>query len=357
MNPISLTSSTCLMLCLTAAAAAADEQLEQALSLLDALDRASVTAHYESERLVDVIADLGTRLPMPLRLDEDALRRIGVTETDRVSLHLPQSTASSALSALATALGDQFDVPIYEVHAGQVVLTSTGGAALMALTDVYDVRDLLVDEHPVSMLRQADEEAGPPRTDGAELMLLICDHVDPDAWFELGGNRATISERDGVMLLTAPPTTHRKFRTVLQQLRRAFPTEVALDVAIIEIDVADHDQVTRRYDPGSVGLMPALRAAAGRTLWETSAIDAVGEPCRIESTVEGVAVELELRPELERETGQLRIGVTLATESGDDRRSLQTTTVLSTGRGGAVLEIPAAEPGETRRLLLLARRR
>ena len=34
-----------------------------------------------------------------------------------------------------------------------------------------------------------------PCTPGEELMLLITEHVDPDAWLEMGGSRALVTER------------------------------------------------------------------------------------------------------------------------------------------------------------------
>ena len=56
-------------------------------------------------------------------------------------------------------LGDEFERPRFEVHAGQVVLTTIAATELMRLTDAYDVRDLIADRGTLDRLR-ADEGGG-----------------------------------------------------------------------------------------------------------------------------------------------------------------------------------------------------
>jgi hypothetical protein len=173
-------------------------------------------------------------------------------------------------------LGDEFERPVWELHAGQVVITTRQGRERMRLVDVYDVRDLITEDGwapAAAQMKQAaekqdaeaeqngEEDLTPamniPETPGEELMMLIARHLDPDAWMAFGGMSADISERDGKLLVTAPARMHAGFRDVLMRLRSANPATIMLDAMILDIPRAEYDRLVRIH--GRAG-----RRSAGR---------------------------------------------------------------------------------------------
>jgi len=408
-------------------ASATSGGLEQALALLDEMDAATISVDYQNERLVNIVRDLDERAAISLRADWDALSGIGVHQRDEVTLRFYGAGLSTVLAALALQLGDEFERPIVEVYAGQIVLTTLGATTAMCLTDVYDVRDLLLDAAVLRSLRNeappvskealsvppaADEDAaaaeessdeapedeggsgsdtksrdvddspdapaaaGPPEfplpelappagqapprplTAGEELMTLIAEHVDPEAWLEYGGSRARIGERNGVVIVTAPATTHRKLRDVLRRLRRANPSGVTLEAAIVDLPREVFARLARRYELSSSALGRAIMLADDADLrWQATSVVALGDRLSAESEREGVAVKLALTPRFDRETGILRIEVEVRSSDGGDRRFVSTTVTIPLRQGGAAIELPGATAGPSVRLLVLIPRR
>ncbi|MHC4446762.1 MAG: hypothetical protein ACYSXF_03010, partial [Planctomycetota bacterium] len=139
-------ASLTIALMLAGGNAGASGELEQAIELLERLDAISLSANYEGEVLKVVVDDLNARIPVPIRADWEALKRLGVRRRDQVWLRLDPTSASTVLAGLALAQGDEFGRPTFESHAGQIVLTTVEATAAMRLVDVYDVRDLIADE-------------------------------------------------------------------------------------------------------------------------------------------------------------------------------------------------------------------
>ena len=79
-----------------------------------------------------------------------------------------------------------------------------------------------------------------------------------------------MSERDGVLLVSATPTTHRRFRDALRRLRYAYPSAVVLEAAVVELDEAALKRIERRREPGSVAFARELRAK-GKDIVEAAA--------------------------------------------------------------------------------------
>jgi hypothetical protein len=392
--------------------------LERALALLEEMDAIIVSVDYHGERIANVIEGLDAMSPIPIAADWEALRGMGVTEHDRVSLRLEQADLSTALAALAFQLGDEFGRPTIEIYEGRIILTTVGATMEMALLDVYDVRDLLRDSDVLEELRRerpAPEDAEPapdadpvpaggegdiaadedgedadedapeapelpgapgatnpfklplpdfqkleeamparPLTPGEELLALIAEHVDPEAWLEYGGSRARISERDGVLFVTAPPTTHRKFRDALRRLRQTNPSAVMIEAAIVDLPRDVFARLNRRYDAAGSALARAvLDAEEAVLLWQATSAVAMGDRLSAESEQKGVAVKLALTPRFDRETGILRIAIDVQSTAGDDRRSVTTTVTIPLRQGGSTIELPAAAAGESARLLVL----
>lgn len=389
----------------TAVAGGPDDagQLQAAIRQLDELDWVVLSVDYQDEPLERIMADLDQRMPVELRADWPALKRIGVRGHERVSFRLSNASAATVLAGLTLVLGDEFEHPIFEAHGGQIVLSTLAMTAAMQLVDVYDVRDLLADGRAVERLRaelplpappvspeasperpaEDARETGPQRepdsgsapqtqeageverllgdvpstrllSPGEELLRLISDHVDPEAWIQFGGSRAKISERNGVLMVTAPPTTHRRLREALRLLRLTIPSSISLDAAIVDLPAVRLTALGRRHQRGTAALAEAILAAAEATIrWRTVAVVSIGSVLEVESGWDDVVASLRLRPSFDVETGRLSLAVEASLRLDADHRRVSTTASFAHRRGGAVIELPPARPSDIRRLLVL----
>ncbi len=399
-----LAAGVVLSMAMAAGGPAHTGELQSAMRLLEELDTVMISVDYRDEPLERLVADLDERIPLSLRADWTALRRIGVRGHERVSFRLSNASAATVLVGLTLLLGDEFEQPIFEAHGGQMVLTTLDMTAAMQLVDVYDVRDLLVDGHALARLRDEirppetfpqeppDESADAPAqepgesgsrsestadaresnevgeaerllasppppgplTPGEELLRLISDHVDPQGWIQFGGSRARISERDGVLLVTAAPTTHRRLREALRLLRLTSPSSISLDAAIVDLPVEVFAALGRRHERGTAALGRAIATAAGATVrWRTVADVSIGHSLEVESGWGDVVATLRLEPSFDPKTGRLSVSVDASLRLDADHRRVSTTASFTYRGGAAVIELPPARASDTRRLLIL----
>lgn len=366
--------------------------IERAFAILDRLESTTITVEYTDEPVSSVLADLERLSEVPIRGDWDAMIRLGIDEDDELSFRMRDTDALTVLRALALTLGDEFERPIFEVHAGQVVLTSVEATKEMRLLDVYDVRDLLgqpdlietlrrerpplpieikeedetaepsdekpmefpVEVPPVDMPPLEVPQSSPPMSPGHELMLLLIDHVDPEAWLEYGGNLARIDERDGVLLVTAAPSVHRLMRDALRRLRRTNPSRVEIDISLVDLPRRQFELITQRFIRGSAAYLEALRRNhLGLELWKTSSVVAMTGLYEVDSIRDGISIHLELTPTRDSSRGLIMLEVGIETNHDDDERRVRTTLTFTQGLPGGVIELPAAHAEERIRLLLL----
>ncbi len=386
MTPFMLRTGRILTLLLAAATQAQTTPLDEAFTLLDQMSTTSLEVSYDEAPLREVLADLNDRSSIPARADWRTLDRLGVTPDAPISLHQRHGSISNLFSAIVLQLGDEFDRPTWEIHAGLVVLTSPEATAPMSLTDIYDIRSLLQDESTLQRLQseqpalqpppdpaeklsddspdqlenkesEESESAGfTPLTPGEELMRLISYHIDPDAWVEFGGTNAKISERNGLLFITAPPRTHRRFRHALDRLRQMNPTALSVEARIVDVPRTTVERLSRRYGKSSRRfVLSILREEKTLNIWRADLIVALDQKGEIETTDDETEFRLSLQPHQDAESGLLSLQINAQTKQGADQRQIKTEITLPTPDSIIVLELPPAHPEEdgTLRLLLI----
>lgn len=398
-----------ILLSVALAAATDTSELDAAMALLDRLDAASTSVEYREQKLGAVIEDLSQRLQVPVRSDWDSLVRLGIRPDDPVTFRVGVSKGAAILAGLALTMGDEYERPVFEAHAGQMVLTTQNVSAAMRVTGVYDVRDLLADaallaklsppasdhaddssaepsddrkpatsheppaiaprepadpppvggrrHHPAPNPPESPEitaEPPAPPTAGQRLFQIISDHVDPDAWMNFGGDRALVSEIDGVLIVTAPPTTHRRFREALSTLRAANAPGLSVDVRIIDVERPMIDRLKRQSPPNSSSYLAGLSdPAVGRVVWTASGEVAIGAGLDVETKADAILVRVKLQPSRNADAGTLTIEIEAHTRLGSDERSVRTTIALSPDQPGAAVELPGGDPKAPARMLVL----
>jgi hypothetical protein len=387
---------------LAAAPPVPDDELDRCLDLLDRIDRVSVSVDRNQSQLGELIDALDEQTDVPIRADWESLRRLGVRDYDEVELRLDRGPLSRVLAGVMLQLGDEFGRPTYEAFGGEIIITTKEATADMALTDIYDVRDLLADGHTLDELRDSappiptfedephdvdagegddgasgDPEADSPdettspssplalpeveadrsprqRTPGQELMILITEHVDPTAWLTAGGLTSRIDDRNGVVLVTAPSSTHRMFRDALRRLRLANPSMLRLEAAIADVPTQLLNRTVRRGDRDDAAAIRSLLEDPASTLvWRSASTVAIGETMAAESQRDATRVTISVTSHFDRTTGRLSLDVDASLLVPDDERSIHTTVVIPLRRGGVLLELAPTEPGERTRVLIL----
>ena len=360
--------------------------LADAMAVLDRVDAARISLDAHDEPLSQVILELGAQCGAPLRADWPALARLGVNPDTMLTLKVVPTSGLRAMSAVAVALGDEFERPVFEAHAGGMVFTTINGAAAMRLTGVYDVRDLLVDSALVKELREsapmlqpsgvepadvdADDQpgnageaaggAGPatgddrPLSPGEQLIMLVTDHIDPEAWANFGGDRSRISERDGVVILTAAPTIHRQLQAALDLLRKANPRNLVVEAAILDVPRGVYERISRVSGTSTAATSASFKSAPESVnLWRAAEPISLGGTLSTASSSKDTKVQVSISPHFDAEAGLLRIDVDASTNSNGDERHVKTTAALAGGASDTVVELPATGTPEFVRLLLL----
>lgn len=352
--------------------ARAGDDLVLSMEILDRLDALPAAVDVSDERLDAVLAAWSAQWSVPVLGDWDALAGIGIRPRDPVTFAIRDASASSALAGLSMALAKDFARPRFDVSEGRVVLTTIDGLGAMQVTDVYDVRGLLESDavlerlqrrRPVDPGRPEEEADAPPtnepgllppmepidpasvapRPRATELVDLIVEHVDPDLWVMFGGVAARVSERDGVLMISAPASTHRKIRQALRRLQATMPRNVTFDLAVIEVAGPVMEQLRRRHDANSDTLVrAALRHDDTIARWRTSAVVAIGRRLEVHTTKPDVDVALHVLPTFDASLGLLSLEIRLDAALSGTSTEMLTAVDLTMPYGGVLLDLGAA---------------
>jgi len=356
------------------------------LALLDALDDMMLSANYADVRLHELTADLSGRLGVPVLLDPDPLRTIGVREDARVTLHTGQIPASALLDSLMRELAAGLDRPVWEAHAGTVVLTSQKGTEALRSLVVYDVRDLVSDDglmreiqasRPAIEAPALDDEAAEEHTDddtraekkgegdipevesghdvsrSRELLMIIMEHIDPDAWIDMGGSRATVTDHNGVVIVTACASLHRRIRSALTRLRAIQAHALRIGVYVIDLDRSAFEALGKSFPHEGSLAVALLRHPQTLVRWQSQGTVAVGSALELHSASENSEVSVSVRATFDRPSGRLRADIRAMTAHGADKRSAETSVQFQLGESAAIIELAAAEPTETVRVVIV----
>ncbi|MFK7961675.1 MAG: hypothetical protein AB8G96_14255 [Phycisphaerales bacterium] len=186
------------------------------------------------------------------------------------------------------------------------------------------------------------------------LLASMLEHVDPEGWARSGGMRGRITERDGILIISAPATTHRNLRRMLDTLRRTAPRGLNLQVVVLQVPPGTWDTIDRRYDPSTEIFARRLMDAAGVTRrWSQRSSVAIGDTCRIRDEPGAAAVDqptvgLEITPTFAVDTGTLTLAIDFSWRDGG-LRTLNSRLPVPMLGGALSVSLPgAASPdGET----------
>lgn len=269
-----------------------------------------VPVNFEANNLVNVIEFLRNTTGVNFFVNWTALENVGVEQDTPITLNLSNIPADQALRlVLQQATVEEFNPVSFSVIDGIVHISTEQDLTRTTTTQVYDIRDLLVqvpnfEEAPQFDLEQSleqgesgegggggsdgglfgdqddrDEEGGASRSELIqEIMDLVRSTVGrAEDWAEFGGNVSSMRELNGNLIVRSPPSMHREIISLLGQLRETravqisvearfllvdqnFLNEVGIDLDV-EIDTRSDDFDNIDIDQDSVGL--ATLASSG----------------------------------------------------------------------------------------------
>jgi len=241
------------------------------------------------EQAIDYIEQVAD---VPVYVDWKALEFIGVDRDDKISLHLKEVPAETALERVLQQLGDPGapgDRPKFAIQDGTVTISSEDQLRKQTVTQVYDIRDLLFEVPMFEDAPNLDLDAalsqgrgaalrntysgsgfrGAPAAgasnnsggvsgfgDGAifgeqpaeqqserparnelvqQIIDLLQETVDPEGWRDLGGDTGTIQELNGNLIITNTPANQSAIEGLLSQLREIRALQINVESRFLAV--------------------------------------------------------------------------------------------------------------------------
>lgn len=181
--------------------------------------------------LGDVFKFLATQADLDLVLDARAIESEGLSMEEPVSLQLAQPRPVSQILELVS---NQFESTFaWRVHDHLLEISTPGE---------FDRREIVLASFDVqNVLDRIYEDTGDADEAASRLESLVIDYVEPEAWYNNGGDLANLRIVGGRMFVKAPARFHQPIEWMLSQLEDSATQHAA------------------RFDPlgGSVGSGPA----------------------------------------------------------------------------------------------------
>jgi len=250
------------------------ELLTGELALLDRAARRRVTVPADARTLRELLESLSAQAEIPIDADWDDLVSLGVSADDPPPITRGSGSLIAVLDSLCLGLGVPFARPQPEPMIGRIRIVAPSTVAERRRTRVYHA-DALADD----FLVQAAE------------------HIDPEGWLRNGGDRQHASVMSGALLISAPPSVHRRLEALLDELRMTRPAAIELSAEMLRVPAAAWR--TLAMSDGSTPITPATVAAiAGvERIATPTIVTLIDHEAVTESSNDATELRLVVRPE------------------------------------------------------------
>ncbi|MFO0828951.1 MAG: hypothetical protein U0572_12490 [Phycisphaerales bacterium] len=339
------------------ASAPLDDGLDRSLAALAAADRGRVTLdlkHTDAQTVVDRLNALGI---VPVRVDWNALARIGFDPDDALDFSAKDVSLLDALAILAQSVGSETERAVIDAAPGQIVVTTDMSARALRGTAIYDVADIATDPTLLGEVDGGGVTIAPAATHGVSdetlaermtrLVDLITDHIDTNSWTANGGERSAISAEAARLVVTATPSTHRKVRDLLLNLRRESPVAALVEVTLYEVPRAALDDMSRAAatDAAELARLIEHRDDARRG-WSPRVVARLGEEAKLKSERTGETDSCFVVARHDRIGRVLSVTIELHVERGPNRAEFSGTLPFEGGRGAVATVLPGGPDDE-----------
>jgi hypothetical protein len=204
------------------------------------LDPADVAVYEQLEQIVDLsvlsgempfsdaIEELKNSVDPPLKivvLWRDLLDSAEIEQATEINMDgIPGVRLGTALELLLKAVSDGFAEIGYVVKNGVITVATKDALPNKLETRVYDIPGL-----------------GYPAGGVDSLIQLIQDTIDPDSWFDTGGEGEIRTYMGRKLAILQTPEIHRKIQNFLQTIKVDIPVDIPMDVPLEPLLDEKHD--------------------------------------------------------------------------------------------------------------------
>jgi type II secretory pathway component GspD/PulD (secretin) len=262
------------------------------LKVLSVLDTKRAPARFDDNSLKDVLDYFRNVANVNMDVDWGALETANITQDTTVTLSLTNVPIKTAMDRIFDKLGeDAAERPGWAVEDGVLVVSTQSQLNKRKSTEIYDVRDLLIEVPDYTDAPQFDLNAVLGGSQGGgqspfrqtnnqrqnedrrtlqeraeDVINLITQLVDYDGWRENGGDVGFINNYQGSLIITNTPKNHRAISGLLSKLRGPRSMQINVETRFllvsedffeqigVDLDVyfnSDNNQIRtmRNFDP------------------------------------------------------------------------------------------------------------
>ena len=250
--------------------------VDQDEALMRMLQETLIDADYDRIDFERVIDDLRERFDLNIHVSWSQLAEIGVRRDQRIEVKLKQIPLATLLDIVLREVGDPEFSLNFIVSDGILRITSSDLTREPTVLRAYDVTDLIESGYAIrrfantpvlgleltgrefiggELRREASGGGGEGSGGGGsifgdpsddfddrsemeriqQIFYLIVESVEPDSWYENGGETGSIQAFESTLLIRHTLRGHQKIAELFQLLRSSQPQTLDADVAVVRL--------------------------------------------------------------------------------------------------------------------------
>jgi general secretion pathway protein D len=232
-----------------------------------------IPANFERVSLVKALAYIGEAAGVHVDTDWKSLESVNVEPETTVNLSLGQQPAKVVLERLLKQVSkDRFNKADFAINDGIIAVGSADAIKQQTVTVTYPIADMLLfapdyTDIPVLDLEskignkaakriaatdpfKGDRKAMVPdkKERIRQIISVLQQSVDADSWKENGGDVGSITELNGLLVITNTAKNHKEITGLLSKLREIRQTQLSVEARFLLVDQNFFEQVNFDLD-------------------------------------------------------------------------------------------------------------
>lgn len=249
----------------------------------DAAMSKMIPAKFEKNALINALAYVSRTAGVPMDIDWRSLEQIGADQATPVSMDLGDQPAKVVLEKILKQISkDRVNKADTAINNGIVTVGSADTIRRQTVTVTYPIADMLLfapdyNDVPVLDLEskvgnkkksvdafKAERKNVPDKKERIRQIISVIEQgVDPDSWKENGGDIGSVTELNGLLVITNTARNHREITGLLSKLREIRQTQISVESRFLLVSQDFFEQVNFDLDVYFNANSSQVRAARG----------------------------------------------------------------------------------------------